>query len=126
MKVYSEEFKADAVALYLSDPTATYASVTKDLGAGRETLRLWVKQARQAKAGERRPERRQCPKGSTPKEHPYPCNITSKGCCCRSPKSHWAEKLCHLIRPADTRGAVRRVDPAGRHSRSCILGPTPP
>lgn len=61
--------------------------------AGCETLGLWVKQARQAKAGERRPERRQCPKGSTPKEHPYPCNITSKGCCCRSPKSHWAEPV---------------------------------
>jgi transposase-like protein len=32
MKVYSEEFKADAVALYLSDPARTYASVAKDLG----------------------------------------------------------------------------------------------
>jgi transposase len=58
MKVYSEEFKADAVALYVSDPAATYASVTKDLGVNRETLRLWVKQARQAKAGESGPERR--------------------------------------------------------------------
>ena len=46
MKVYSEEFKADAVALYVSDPGSTYASVAKDLGVNRETLRLWVKQAR--------------------------------------------------------------------------------
>ena len=46
MKVYSEEFKADAVALYLSDPAQTYASVAKDLGVNRETLRLWVRQAR--------------------------------------------------------------------------------
>jgi transposase len=45
MKVYSEEFKADVVALYVSDPTRTYASVAKDLGVNRETLRLWVKQA---------------------------------------------------------------------------------
>lgn len=30
----------------MSDPTATYASVAKDLGVNRETLRLWVKQAR--------------------------------------------------------------------------------
>jgi len=44
MKVYSEEFKADAVALYVSDPAATYASVAEDLGVNRETLRLWVKQ----------------------------------------------------------------------------------
>ncbi len=46
MKAYSDEFKADAVALYLSDPTRTYASVAKDLGVNRETLRLWVRQAR--------------------------------------------------------------------------------
>ena len=48
MKGYSPEFKADAVALYLSDPTRTYASVAKDLGVNRETLRLWVRQARSA------------------------------------------------------------------------------
>ena len=58
MKVYSEEFKADAVALYVSDPGSTYASVAKDLGVNRETLRLWVRQARQAKAGEHGQERR--------------------------------------------------------------------
>jgi transposase len=53
MKVYSEEFKADAVALYLSDPTRTYASVARDLGVNRETLRLWVRQARAGQAGGR-------------------------------------------------------------------------
>lgn len=53
MKVYSEEFKADAVALYLSDPSRTYASVAKDLGVNRETLRLWVKHARAERAGAR-------------------------------------------------------------------------
>lgn len=58
MKVYSEEFKADAVALYVSDPGSTYASVAEDLGVNRETLRLWVKQARQAKPGEHGQERR--------------------------------------------------------------------
>jgi transposase len=58
MKVYSEEFKADAVALYVSDPTRTYASVAKDLGVNRETLRLWVRQARQSKPGEQAPDRR--------------------------------------------------------------------
>jgi transposase len=46
MKAYSGEFKADAVALYLSDPARTYASVAEDLGVNRETLRLWVQQAR--------------------------------------------------------------------------------
>lgn len=59
MKVYSEEFKADAVALYLSDPTATYASVAKDLGVNRETLRLWVRQARAGQAGETPARRRE-------------------------------------------------------------------
>jgi len=48
MKAYSSEFKADAVALYLSDPVRTYASVAKDLGMNRETLRLWVREARAA------------------------------------------------------------------------------
>jgi transposase-like protein len=32
--------------------------VAKDFGLNRETLRLWVKQARQAKAGDQVPERR--------------------------------------------------------------------
>jgi transposase len=46
MKPYSEEFKADAVALYLSDAKWTYAAVGRDLGVNPETLRLWVCQAR--------------------------------------------------------------------------------
>jgi transposase len=48
MKVYPAEFKADAVALYLSDPARTIASVARDLGISRETLRLWVRQAQAA------------------------------------------------------------------------------
>lgn len=48
MKVYPPEFKADAVALYLSEPTLTYASVAKDLGVNGETLCLWVREARSA------------------------------------------------------------------------------
>ncbi len=39
MKVYSPEFKADAVALYLSDPSHTFEGIGKDLGISRETLR---------------------------------------------------------------------------------------
>ena len=50
MKVYPPEFKADAVALYLSDPARTIASVARDLGISRETLRLWVRQAQAAGA----------------------------------------------------------------------------
>ncbi|WP_396989404.1 IS3 family transposase [Nonomuraea sp. C10] len=45
MKSYPPEFKADAVALYLSDPDRTLASVAEDLGISRETLRNWVRQA---------------------------------------------------------------------------------
>jgi transposase len=48
MKPYSQEFKDDAVALYLSDPKWTYAQVGEDLGVNRETLRLWVRQAQEA------------------------------------------------------------------------------
>ena len=51
MKVYSPEFKADAVALYLSDPNHTYEGVGKDLGVSRETLRNWVRVHR-ARSGE--------------------------------------------------------------------------
>ncbi len=42
MRVYSPEFKADAVTLYLSDPSHTYAQIGDDLGVSRETLRNWV------------------------------------------------------------------------------------
>ncbi len=66
MKVYSEEFKADAVALYLSDPSRTYASVARDLGVNRETLRLWVRQARAGQTGGRQAE------GGRPARRPEP------------------------------------------------------
>ncbi|MCX4853621.1 IS3 family transposase [Streptomyces canus] len=42
MKDYSDEFKADAVALYESIPGATYKSIAADLGVNRATLREWV------------------------------------------------------------------------------------
>ncbi|MFJ3338423.1 IS3 family transposase [Streptomyces sp. NPDC086766] len=42
MKDYSDEFRADAVALYESTPGATYKSIAADLGINRATLRLWV------------------------------------------------------------------------------------
>jgi transposase len=53
MKVYSPEFKADAVALYLSDPSHTLEGIGKDLGISRETLRNWVRveRARRGKSG---------------------------------------------------------------------------
>lgn len=49
MKVYTPEFKADAVALYLSDPVHTYEGIGNDLGISRETLRNWVKIERRRK-----------------------------------------------------------------------------
>ncbi|SDI49699.1 transposase [Sinosporangium album] len=45
MKHYPEEFKADAVALVMSDPARTISSVAGDLGVSRETLRVWVRAA---------------------------------------------------------------------------------
>ncbi|MFK0259706.1 IS3 family transposase [Streptomyces sp. NPDC090445] len=42
MRDYSDEFKADAVALYESTPGATYKSIAADLGVNRATLREWV------------------------------------------------------------------------------------
>ncbi|MEU7383393.1 MULTISPECIES: transposase [unclassified Streptomyces] len=42
MKDYSDEFKADAVALYESTPGATCKSIATDLGINRNTLRNWV------------------------------------------------------------------------------------
>ncbi|MFE7045757.1 IS3 family transposase [Streptomyces atratus] len=51
MKVYSPEFKADAVALYLSDPSHTFEGPGKGLGISRETLRNCVR-AERARRGE--------------------------------------------------------------------------
>ncbi|WP_430625736.1 transposase [Streptomyces sp. NBC_01264] len=42
LKDYSDEFKADAVALYESTPGATYKGIAADLGVNRATLREWV------------------------------------------------------------------------------------
>ncbi|MEY9997373.1 transposase [Streptomyces sp. V4I8] len=43
MKVYSPEFKADAVALFSSDPDLTIAQTARDLGINAETLRNWIR-----------------------------------------------------------------------------------
>ncbi|MFF3878844.1 transposase, partial [Streptomyces sp. NPDC001978] len=43
MKVYSPEFKADAVALFHSDPNLTIAQTARDLGINAETLRNWIR-----------------------------------------------------------------------------------
>ena len=53
MKVYSPEFKVDAVALYLSDPSHTFEGIGKDLGISRETLRNWVRTERARHGGGR-------------------------------------------------------------------------
>ncbi|MFD9293328.1 transposase [Streptomyces sp. NPDC060030] len=42
MKDYSDEFKADAVALFESTAGATYKSIAVDPGINRNTLRSWV------------------------------------------------------------------------------------
>jgi transposase len=52
MKFYSPEFKADAVALYLSDAGYTLAGVAQDLGVSRGTLRDWVRAERARHGGE--------------------------------------------------------------------------
>lgn len=46
LKDYSDEFKADAVALYESTPGATYKGIAADLGVSRGSLRTWVLRAR--------------------------------------------------------------------------------
>ncbi|EGX58298.1 transposase orfA for insertion sequence element [Streptomyces zinciresistens K42] len=51
LKVYSPEFKADAVALYLSGPGHTFEGVGKDLGISRETLRNGVRTDRARHGG---------------------------------------------------------------------------
>ena len=45
LKHYPEEFKADAVALLLADPSHTYKQIAADLGISRGTLRNWVLEA---------------------------------------------------------------------------------
>jgi transposase len=48
-KKYSDEFKADAVRVYLEHPGATYKEIAADLGLNAETLRNWVTLARQGR-----------------------------------------------------------------------------
>lgn len=57
MKDYSDEFKADAVALYESTPGATYKGIAADLGISRGSLRTWVLRDRERRgvAGAARP-----------------------------------------------------------------------
>jgi transposase len=50
-KKYSNEFKADAVALYETHPDLSYSQVATDLGVSRGAIKAWVHQARKA-AGE--------------------------------------------------------------------------
>jgi transposase len=71
MKDYSEEFRADAVALYESTPGATYKGIAADLGVSRGALRLWVLAARERRAvgpaggpGVQRPTRGRVPAGA--------------------------------------------------------------
>jgi transposase len=52
MKVYSDEFKADAVALFNSDPDLTIAQVARDLGVNAETLRNWIRKDRSQSGGD--------------------------------------------------------------------------
>ncbi|MEZ0108704.1 transposase [Catenulispora sp. EB89] len=41
-KLYPPGFRADAVALYLSDPGHTLGAVARDLGVSRQLLHQWV------------------------------------------------------------------------------------
>ena len=47
LKDYSDEFRADAVALYESTEGATYKGIAADLGVSRGSLREWVLRARE-------------------------------------------------------------------------------
>ncbi|MCH7229940.1 transposase [Glycomyces sp. L485] len=47
-KKYSDEFKADAVAVYLEHPGAPYKEIAADLELNSETLRGWVQASRKA------------------------------------------------------------------------------
>ncbi|WP_435808269.1 IS3 family transposase [Streptomyces microflavus] len=57
LKDYSDEFKADAVALYESTPGATYKSIAADLGINRATLREWVLRDRERRGVSAAPAR---------------------------------------------------------------------
>lgn len=41
-KVYSDQFKRDAVAMYENNPDVSLKVVSEDLGINRSTLRVWV------------------------------------------------------------------------------------
>ncbi|TDD58748.1 IS3 family transposase [Actinomadura rubrisoli] len=61
LKHYPEEFKTDAVALFLSDPSNTYKRIAADLGISRGTLRNWVLEAQRRGTAPARPAPAQPP-----------------------------------------------------------------
>lgn len=61
LKHYPEEFKADAVALFLADPANTYKRIAADLGISRGTLRNWVLEAQRRGTAPARPAPAQSP-----------------------------------------------------------------
>ncbi|MFJ9522901.1 transposase [Kitasatospora sp. NPDC101801] len=65
LKDYSDEFRADAVALYESAPGATYKGIAADLGVSRGSLREWVLRARKRDGVPAAPARRG-PRGPLP------------------------------------------------------------
>jgi transposase len=68
MRVYTPEFRADAVALYLANPSLTLAQVARDLGMDDGTLSRWVHAERDRAQGGPR----------TTKERPVPDEATTE------------------------------------------------
>jgi transposase len=54
---YTEEFKADAVALLRSDDQRSVPQIAEDLGVSVFSLRAWYKQNQMGKKGKKKPKR---------------------------------------------------------------------
>ncbi|MFI7536683.1 transposase [Streptosporangium sp. NPDC049376] len=109
-EVVSVEFKADAVALYLSDPARTYASVARGLGINRETLRLWVKEAARA---------RTAPPGRRRRARPGSLRVHTSG---QTPRHSWPAAGGHGASGRNTGPGRGQEFVAGAASVGCVPG----
>ncbi|GIH72027.1 transposase [Sphaerimonospora thailandensis] len=94
----------------MSDLVRTYASVAKDLGVNRETLRLWVREARSAGTAGK--------KAATPGKRP-PAGPVTSGDVLEEENKQLRARIRELELPRD--GAARN-----RGGSDAVRGPTPP
>ncbi|MFJ3086819.1 transposase [Streptomyces sp. NPDC086838] len=123
MKDYSDEFKAEAVAVALheSTPGAAYESIAADLGINRNTMRNWVLRSRELRSGV--PDARTAARS---RRRRRPRSLTSKSGSSR-PGSPSSRPVSGSWRLSGTYPARRpSISPARRTGEPLRVRPRPP